>query len=59
MLANKTLTVRLQSYMVEHIERRVKELGKLHDMDMSKYIRWLIRKDYQQCKQGEHNGEKR
>ena len=58
MLANKTLTVRLQSYMVEHIERRVNELGQIYDMDMSKYIRWLIRKDYQQCK-GEHNGEKR
>ena len=32
---------------MEHCQRRIKELSIYHDMDMSKFIRWLIRNDSQ------------
>lgn len=47
-MQSKIINVRLPVFLRKYCEKRIAELGEYHDMDMSKYIRWLIRKDYQQ-----------
>jgi len=31
--------------LLEHCQQRIKDLSLYHDMDMSKFVRWLIRND--------------
>lgn len=45
---SKAITVRISSNLIEHCNRRIRELNKYHDMDVSKFIRWLIKKDLYQ-----------
>lgn len=45
---SKVVTVRMPEFLIEHCKRRVDELSRYHDMDISKFIRWLIKKDFGQ-----------
>ena len=46
-IQTKVVTVRIPEYLLEHCQKRIKELSLYHDMDMSKFVRWLIRNDSQ------------
>lgn len=48
-MKNTVIHVRLPAFLQTHCNKRINELGEYHDMDMSKFIRWLIRADYQRC----------
>jgi len=44
-IQTKIVTIRLPDNLIEHCQRRIKELSLQYDMDMSKFVRWLIRND--------------
>ena len=51
-IQTKLVTVRIPAILLEHCQQRIKELSLYHDMDMSKYVRWLIRNDSHQYVSG-------
>ncbi|HCT30299.1 MAG TPA: hypothetical protein DIW31_06115 [Bacteroidales bacterium] len=44
-IQTKLVTVRIPENLLEHCQHRIKELSLQYDMDMSKFVRWLIRND--------------
>jgi len=49
------VTVRIPENLLEHCQNRIKELSLYYDMDMSKFVRWLIRNDSQGYVSGTHD----